>query len=93
MSTATVSAVRRGLGFKAPSVVWYEFRCVSILPLWFLHEFQPLVASSGLVKSLLRDYFTLPTATARAVGWSLGFDTLVVISHEFHCISILSLYL
>ena len=36
MLTATArAAVGRGLGFDAPAVVSREFRCVSMLPLWF----------------------------------------------------------
>ena len=45
------------LRFDAPAVVSREFRCISMLLLWFransgllwhLREFRPLVASSGL---------------------------------------------
>ena len=35
LPTATARAVGRGLGFDAPAVVSREFRCVSMLPLWF----------------------------------------------------------
>ena len=70
---------RTPLRFDAPAVVSREFRCVSMLPLWFRAKsgfFWRLLASSG---GPLR----LRAATAHAVVRCLRFDAPAVVSREF----------
>ena len=94
MLTATARvAVGRGLGFDAPAVVSREFRCVSMLPLWFRANsaafrcsrcgFARIPVSRGLFRPLLVGPLRLPTATSRTVGRVLGFDAPAVVSREF----------
>ena len=98
LPTATARAVGRGLGFDAPAVVSREFRCVSMLPLWFRANsvafrcsrcgFARIPASRGLFRPLLGGPLRLPTATARAVSRGLGFDAPAVVSRDsvaFRC--------
>ena len=102
LPTATAHAVRRGLGFDAPAVVSRDFRCVSMLPLWFRANsvafrcshcgFARIPASRGLFRPLLGWPLRLPTATARAVGRGLGSDARAVVSREFRCVSMLPLW-
>ena len=70
------------LRFDAPAVVSREFRCVSMLPLWFHANsvafrysrcgFARIPASRGLFRPLLGGPLRLPTATVRAVRLSWG---------------------
>ena len=98
LPTATARAVRRVLGFDAPAVVSREFRCVSMLPLWFRANsvafrcsrcgFARVPASSGLFWG--GHLGCRPQR--RAVGRVLGFDAPAVVSREFRCVSMLPLW-
>ena len=65
-----------------------EFRCVSMLPLWFRARsglFWRVLASSG-------EPLRLRAATAHAVGRGLRFDARAVVSRELRCVSTLPLW-
>ena len=77
LRAVTAHTVGRGLRFDAPAVVSREFRCVSMLPLWFRansvafrsREFLPLLASSEGGHVDCGPHFSRPLLASFGLFW------------------------